>query len=584
MRVRCVRCATLYRLDESLLPPEGAPVQCTRCGHVFLARPEMPSAPPVRTSAAAPEVEPAAPAGMPAGRPVVTNAAPTRNPVAVPPAEPTAPAGAPPARPATPPAPRPVAPPAAPGRNPAVMPEVAPTTPAGMPPGSPAAPRTVAPPAAAPVTGNGVAPGTLHAPAAEANEAAAPAPAPEDPTQSLELPPGWDDTSGPTDGFVETAGPDDPVLAAFHQRLARRRKIVLGAVAGIVGVAVVAGLGTWLVKELGGPSHDPAAVEKVDRLLAAVRTGDPAQALAAAPLGEEALALEPNFLRARADRGLAFLVAAMERKDLADRLAAKKPPIERALRSAEEAADEAAAQAKRDELAALKAEYDPVLAAYGKLKADADGAIEGAYKEKGGEGDAAVVRALGILRAFGGDEKNAPILAKNYRKLAGETDGWAELIEGLLYASGRASPEKRAKAVESLDAALAKDKSLGIARLLLGRARLDLKDFAGARQQFDQALAAAPKNELAKRWREDVEQAVAAASKPAEPAGAGEPPPAPGAGSAATAKPAGAGEPPPAPGAGSTAASRPADAGDPPPAPGAAATTAAKPAAPPPAG
>jgi predicted Zn finger-like uncharacterized protein len=564
MRVRCVRCATLYRLDDSLLPPDGAPVQCTRCGHVFLARPEAPPPPParnpaadaarmpparpavpatspVRTPAAVPAAEPNTPAGMPPARPAAPPPAPVRNPAALPEVEPTAPAGMPPARPA--------APPPAPVRNPAALPEVEPTTPAGTPPGVPAAPRHAAPPtAAAPVSGNGVAAGAMQLPSAETKTATPPAT--DDASLSLELPPGWDDASLPSDGFAETAAGDDPVLAAFHRRLARRRKIVLGAVVGVLGIAVVAGLGTWLVKEFGGPSYDPAAVEKADRLLAAVRTGDPAQALAAAPLGEEALALEPGFLRARADRGLAFLVAAMERKDLADRLAAKKPPIERALRTAEEAADETAAQAKRDELAALKAEYDPVLAAYSKLKADADGAIEGAYQEKGGEEDPAVVRALGVLRAFGGDEKNAPILAKNYRKLAGEEDGWAELIEGLLYASGRASPEKRAKAVESLDAALAKDRSFGIARLLLGRARLDLKDFAGARQQFDQALVVAPKNELAKRWREDVEQAVAAATKPAGTAGEGEPPPAPGAGSA------GAAEPPPAPGAGSTAAAK----------------------------
>lgn len=39
MLIRCDRCSTLYELDEALLAPEGSPVQCTRCDHVFTARP-----------------------------------------------------------------------------------------------------------------------------------------------------------------------------------------------------------------------------------------------------------------------------------------------------------------------------------------------------------------------------------------------------------------------------------------------------------------------------------------------------------------------------------------------------------------
>ncbi|ABS26218.1 zinc-ribbon domain-containing protein [Anaeromyxobacter sp. Fw109-5] len=39
MNIRCERCSTLYELDEALLAPEGSSVQCTRCDHVFTARP-----------------------------------------------------------------------------------------------------------------------------------------------------------------------------------------------------------------------------------------------------------------------------------------------------------------------------------------------------------------------------------------------------------------------------------------------------------------------------------------------------------------------------------------------------------------
>ena len=39
MLISCEKCATTYVLDDKLIPAAGAPVQCTRCGHVFTARP-----------------------------------------------------------------------------------------------------------------------------------------------------------------------------------------------------------------------------------------------------------------------------------------------------------------------------------------------------------------------------------------------------------------------------------------------------------------------------------------------------------------------------------------------------------------
>jgi len=36
----CEQCSTTYSLDDYLVVPGGVPVQCTRCGHVFMAMPE----------------------------------------------------------------------------------------------------------------------------------------------------------------------------------------------------------------------------------------------------------------------------------------------------------------------------------------------------------------------------------------------------------------------------------------------------------------------------------------------------------------------------------------------------------------
>ncbi|MBL8924088.1 MAG: zinc-ribbon domain-containing protein [Myxococcaceae bacterium] len=42
MLISCEKCSTTYTLDEALIPASGAPVQCTRCSHVFTAYPPRP--------------------------------------------------------------------------------------------------------------------------------------------------------------------------------------------------------------------------------------------------------------------------------------------------------------------------------------------------------------------------------------------------------------------------------------------------------------------------------------------------------------------------------------------------------------
>ena len=37
MQIACERCSTSYLLDDNLIPAQGAPVQCTKCGLVFTA-------------------------------------------------------------------------------------------------------------------------------------------------------------------------------------------------------------------------------------------------------------------------------------------------------------------------------------------------------------------------------------------------------------------------------------------------------------------------------------------------------------------------------------------------------------------
>lgn len=65
MRIRCERCATTYELDEKRLPPHGALVKCTRCGHVFRAAPPIAGTGPA--AGPAPVESPPPAAARPAG-------------------------------------------------------------------------------------------------------------------------------------------------------------------------------------------------------------------------------------------------------------------------------------------------------------------------------------------------------------------------------------------------------------------------------------------------------------------------------------------------------------------------------------
>lgn len=63
MLIRCEKCNTLYELDEKLLPPTGAPVQCSKCQFVFKAYPNArEDVPPANEASAAKDEGPPAPA------------------------------------------------------------------------------------------------------------------------------------------------------------------------------------------------------------------------------------------------------------------------------------------------------------------------------------------------------------------------------------------------------------------------------------------------------------------------------------------------------------------------------------------
>jgi predicted Zn finger-like uncharacterized protein len=69
LNIRCERCSTTYDLDESLLAPEGSPVQCTKCQHVFTAVPPRTAGRTLIGVPAAPAPHPVAPPRATASEP-----------------------------------------------------------------------------------------------------------------------------------------------------------------------------------------------------------------------------------------------------------------------------------------------------------------------------------------------------------------------------------------------------------------------------------------------------------------------------------------------------------------------------------
>ncbi|MFZ5468471.1 MAG: zinc-ribbon domain-containing protein [Myxococcota bacterium] len=82
MLISCEKCTTTYVLDERLIPPGGAPVQCTKCNHVFIALSTHAAAPPLPKTlvpGTAPPEEPA-PQPDPRGTQIFGRTAPATGP------------------------------------------------------------------------------------------------------------------------------------------------------------------------------------------------------------------------------------------------------------------------------------------------------------------------------------------------------------------------------------------------------------------------------------------------------------------------------------------------------------------------
>jgi predicted Zn finger-like uncharacterized protein len=451
--IRCEKCSTVYELDEKVLPPGGAPVQCSRCQYIFTAHPS--SAP---NGVFTPPQPAAAPAVPPA--PEVNSAIPAPTPA---PPAPASAAGAPAA-------PQP--------RSPAG---------AGPPPaaGSGAIPSPTPPPAR-----------STPLPAPRVGSAApSEGPRTRDGRPIRKVPfPDDDAPTGPPRTLPRTPV-DVPPRAGSRSAL---KWIVALALLAAVAVAVAA----W---KRSAQRVDPAASEQRAAGLALLVRDDRASLASAAVKFEDAERLDPKLFQARADRDLsrALVLGLVQVKS--DWLAARSAALDAAAQGASVpvgplSPEEAARVSAAAELKRLRTEGEAVRARALQLESDATAdvaALLAAHPR-----DPAVLRAAAVLAASGRDPSLAVEAVRRARG-GGARDAWVDLAEAAAQARA-AMPERRDEGVARLETFARAHPELLRARFLLAAANAVAGRAAEARTAAEAVLAANPAHEDARELRDDL--------------------------------------------------------------------------------
>lgn len=531
MLIRCEKCSTTYELEERLIPPGGAPVQCSRCEHVFRAypqprraeaspeadrRPGLELVPPppddLPDDAAAPVAQAELPGiGEPVGAepdiadPGVGDAAP----------EPDVQAGAPGSAEQEWP-PRPLEP-------------TEPTEPEESPPYA-AITKTPAP---ARVSGAGPAVPSEAGSGAGASTGASARPAPGStykPPPGPVIPPGKPVRKVPNpelEGSEATSVAPMPRRAvSFDVKPKKRGKsswIVNGAV-GLLVLLIIAGTISWWQERSAekaaraAPTAAPAPSraltrERQEAMKLLMRDDAASVERAAAQLDD--IVRREQASGARADRALALALLSEQAREQAARLVARAAALE------EERGRAVAGTGTPDqaiepgaEPETLRAEVEPLQERARRLLSEARAELDALPASL--RGDVAAVRARAWIELVSGSRSEA---AQTAGAPGASEDPWialASIVAGLPEGASGDAHERGAGQLEQLAA-----KHPGFVRplLLAGRIRAGLGDGERALADFDGALRVNPQHLEARRVRADLAPAIPEASGAADEAG-----------------------------------------------------------------
>lgn len=481
MLIRCEKCSTLYELDDKLVPPQGAPVQCGRCQYVFTVRPERPAA------------EPAPVAPAPASQAEKNEGAASSSATATPAATPTATTAPAPTSTATPTptstatSTRAPAPPAAPTPAPTAGPAPTPTRTAAA---------TVTPPA----------PSSTTAQVNPPSQPASPIPAPTPPPPSafeVEEPRFTADgrpirkVSFPEED-LKPSGPR-PVIARAPGSVGtggRVRRTELPVVPIVVGLIVVALL--FVAWRVFGRRVDPSAAQRRAEGQQLVLRDDRASLTRAIVAFDDAARVDEGFVDARADRVLARALLLGLVQGEAARIDARLAARE-AERTRTDAPVGPPVPELREEIDALKAQREAVRARLRELEGVASSELAPLQRDADRP---SVQRARAVLEAYATDPARAAEAVLRDRPARGK-DPWLDLAVGV--GETRAmSPELRAEGVARLEALVKAHPELLRGRLALSEALARAGRADAAVASLDALLAANRDHDDARALRAEL--------------------------------------------------------------------------------
>jgi predicted Zn finger-like uncharacterized protein len=488
VQISCPRCATSYELDERVLPAGGAPVQCTRCSHVFTAHP--PPRPGHGTQIfGSPNVAPGD--GSPAA-PDSDSAQPGDEFEPPPPEERTqiygrttaARAGSP----------------SAPSPSTQIF-------------GS-AAPPDVASSQRTQIFGAGSLEATspqLEGRAAERTQVFGRVTEPvgdaADFFDSLPAAPTGDPPWASAHRRAEFAA--DPRAMARATRF-RRRNVVLGVLAAMIVAAVAgAGLRVWHERSKAIP---PEALAAQSEAVTWLRRDDPASIADARTRLQAVVHKWPGFLEAQALHLMAMLFqldeARMELQHLTDESTSLNARINLLREERSPGNWQDRVNALVDRLGEIKAQIDPTAERASALDAEVDDAFRALQDAAGSdlspEDEIQLVRAQALYFGIKGSEK-ALTLSERYRVKGGQ-EGWGDLAWAEYALNARAPPETLGQARAALEALRAKDPSWVRLYVLIGRLAAAERALDAATTAFESALTLNPKHQTARSLLRRVEK------------------------------------------------------------------------------
>ncbi|HCF62519.1 MAG TPA: hypothetical protein DFS52_31585, partial [Myxococcales bacterium] len=301
-------------------------------------------------------------------------------------------------------------------------------------------------------------------------------------------------------------------LQVALQKSRRRVPLILG---GCVLVAAIAGgVALWLKSQTPMPEPDIVAADEA--ALGLLRKDDTKSLLAAVEAWKEIEAKSPDYVSAKANQMIAYLLLTQDARDEISRIKLKANQVEKEMaRIKEKKATpdwHARANAKRDELIEIKNAHDPLVEQASEYDAKAGELLKASRTlvDRTKLDAGVVLRASAIYYAVKGNE-SAESFAKRYREtlderkvLLDEPRAFADLAVAALQAQSRVSPEMRNKGIKYVGETLRKDAKMLRAHLLKAKLHLASREYAQAKDALTELLVLNPAHSAAAALKEDV--------------------------------------------------------------------------------